>query len=124
MAGPYHPSFGHLVRSSRFLEKVLAALPQVLLLPASSAVILRIHPHDRALLAGHRRENIGKIRNALQNREIRLEEDPGLPRGSVQCRVDAERGKAEGRGQGSGMRAQARCASVDDMLTEARARSS
>jgi hypothetical protein len=89
LAGPYHPSFGHLVRSSLFLEKVLAAMPQAL--AASSAVCIRIHPHDRALLAGHRGRNIGKIRGALQNREAWLEEDPGLPRGSVQCRVEDSR---------------------------------
>lgn len=122
LAGPYHPSFGHLVRSSLFIEKVLAALPRGL--PASSAVCLRVHPHDRALLAGHRRQNFEKLRNALQDRRIRVEEDPGLPRGRVQCRVDGERGKAEGRGQGLGIRARARRPSDDDMLTEARAGSS
>ncbi len=89
LAGPHHPAFGHLVRSSLFLRRVLAALPGTL--PAASRVCLRVHPHDRSLLMGDRRQNIGKIQSILAKRELRLEEDPGLARGTVQCDIEGER---------------------------------
>jgi histone acetyltransferase (RNA polymerase elongator complex component) len=85
LAGPYHPAFGHLVRSACFLERVLHTLPAKI--PPSSCLSLRIHPHDRSLLAGDRGENLRKLRGLLGPREVRIDEDPGLPRGSVECTV-------------------------------------
>ncbi len=97
MAGPYHPAFGHLVRSALVLKMVVASLPREV--TGASMVCLRIHPHDRSLLAGDRRQNLGKIRDILEDRELRIEEDPGLPRGTVQCsvreKVKGERAKGK-----------------------------
>jgi len=95
LAGPYHPAFGHLVRSALFLKKVVASLPGEI--PGASTVCLRIHPHDRSLLVGDRRQNLGKIRDVLEDREFRIEEDQGIARGSVECGVIGH-GHAHGHG--------------------------
>ncbi len=89
LAGPYHPAFGHLVRSALFLRRALASLPGPM--PAASGVCLRIHPHDRPLLAGDRGKNLSKLRNVLDHRELRIEGDPGLRRGTVRWEVKGER---------------------------------
>jgi len=83
LAGPHHPAFGHLVRSAVFLRKALASLPRTI--PRSSRVCFRIHPHDRSLLVGHRGRNLARIQDVLRPRGVRIEEDQGLPRGTVQC---------------------------------------
>jgi len=87
LAGPYHPAFGHLVRSARFLRKVLASFPPAI--PRSAGICLRIHPHDRSLLVGDRGRNLKKIRDALECPVVRIEQDPGLPRGTVQCTLSS-----------------------------------
>lgn len=99
MAGPYHPAFGHLVRSALFLKKAVASLPGEI--PGRSTVCLRIHPHDRSLLVGDRRQNLGKIRDVLEDRDIRIEEDQGIPRGTVECEIEGERRKGKGERDGS-----------------------
>ncbi|MGW8320273.1 MAG: elongator complex protein 3 [Thermodesulfobacteriota bacterium] len=103
LAGPYHPAFGHLVRSALFLKKVVASLPEKI--PGESTVCLRIHPHDRSLLVGDRRQNLGKIQDVLEGREVRIEEDQGMSRGAVECMIRGQRSKVKvKRDQGSGGR--------------------
>ena len=91
LAGPYHPAFGHLVRSGLFLKRAVASLPSEI--PAASTVCLRIHPHDRSLLVGDRRQNLGEIRDVLEDREVRIEEDRSLSRGTVECGEETEGAK-------------------------------
>jgi hypothetical protein len=100
LAGPYHPAFGHLVRSALFFRKALASLPREI--PCSSGLCLRVHPDDRSLLTGDHRRNLRKLQGLLEPRVVRIEEDPGLPRGSVQwTSISQEKGA---RDQGSGVR--------------------
>jgi hypothetical protein len=101
MAGPYHPAFGHLVRSALFLKRAVASLPAEV--PQGSTVCFRIHPHDRSLLAGDRGENLRKIRGVLEGREVRIEEDPALRRGTVACEIEGERRKGQGERDGPRM---------------------
>jgi histone acetyltransferase (RNA polymerase elongator complex component) len=91
LAGPYHPAFGHLVRSALFLRKALSSLPKAI--PPSSKVCLRIHPHDRSLLVGDHRQNLKALQDVLASRVFRIEEDPGIHRGTVQW---ANRSPAKG----------------------------
>ncbi len=83
LAGPYHPAFGHLVRSRRFRDRVREVLPRTV--PRSATVRIRIHPHDRPLLAGNRGENLRTLGREIGGAGIRVEEDAALPRGSVRC---------------------------------------
>ncbi len=81
LAGPYHPAFGHLVRSAVFLRKTLASLPKAM--PRSSRLCLRIHPHDRSLLVGDHQQNLKVLQDVLESRTFRIEEDPVIHRGTV-----------------------------------------
>jgi histone acetyltransferase (RNA polymerase elongator complex component) len=81
LAGPYHPAFGHLVRSALFLRKALASFPSEI--PRSSGLCLRVHPDDRSLLMGDQKQNLQKLQGVLEPRVVRIEEDRGLPRGAV-----------------------------------------
>jgi histone acetyltransferase (RNA polymerase elongator complex component) len=81
LAGPYHPAFGHLVRSSLFLREALASFPREI--SRSSGLCLQVHPDDRSLLVGDRRQNLRRLQNSLAPRAVRIEEDQGLPRGTV-----------------------------------------
>jgi hypothetical protein len=98
LAGPYHPAFGHLVRSALFLQKVLRSLPREIAF--SSGLCLRVHPDDRSLLMGDHRQNFRKLQSHLEPRAVRIEEDRGLARGAVQWRAQG----SGIRGQGSGIR--------------------
>jgi histone acetyltransferase (RNA polymerase elongator complex component) len=81
LAGPYHPAFGHLVRSALFYRKALASLPTGI--PFSTGFCLRVHPDDRSLMMGDRGQNFAKLQGLLDPRVVRIEEDKGLPRGVV-----------------------------------------
>lgn len=82
LAGPYHPAFGHLVRSALFLRKVMASLPRAI--PGSSKLCLRVHPHDRSLLVGDHRQNLRVLQGVVEPRVLRIEEDSRMDRGTVQ----------------------------------------
>jgi len=81
LAGPYHPAFGHLVRSTLFLRKALASLPREI--QPSSGLFLQVHPDDRSLLAGDCGQNIRRLQAYVGPRAVRIEEDQGIPRGTV-----------------------------------------
>ncbi len=83
LAGPYHPAFGHLVRSGLYLQKVLAALPESA--EILSRICIRIHPADRPLLAGDRKENIKQLHRMFGAERLCIEEDLSLSRGEVEC---------------------------------------
>lgn len=81
VAGPYHPAFGDLVRSAVFMDKVLALLETT---PLGGCVVsLRVHPADRSMLQGHRKENVDALVETFGLAGIRILEDPSLPRGAV-----------------------------------------
>jgi histone acetyltransferase (RNA polymerase elongator complex component) len=83
LAGPHHPAFGHLVRSSSYYRKMLSALAQR---PSSSASIrFRIHPRDRSLLCGHQGIHAPLLRRESGVSTIEIEEDESVPRGHVEC---------------------------------------
>jgi histone acetyltransferase (RNA polymerase elongator complex component) len=81
VAGPYHPAFGDLVRSAVFMDKVRGLLETTPL--AGVVVSLRVHPGDRSMLQGHRKENIDTLIETFGLAGIRILEDPHLPRGTV-----------------------------------------
>ena len=82
VAGPHHPSFGHLVRAAIFMDKAAAHLHTHGSMNATAS--FRIHPNDRSLFQGHRSENIAYLSGLFDVREVKILEDPTLPRGSVQ----------------------------------------
>ena len=58
IAGPWHPSFGFLVRSAMYLDRLRPYLPSR---GNSKNITLRIHPSEIPLLIGHKRNGIKQI---------------------------------------------------------------
>ena len=83
IAGPYHPAFGQLVRSAMFKDRAWRSL-QERSVPTMTASF-RMHPCDRADFQGHRNQNIFCLLSAFSLKGIRIEEDPRMLRGSIQC---------------------------------------
>lgn len=58
IAGPWHPSFGFLVRSAMYLERLKPYLPSK---GNAKGITLRIHPKEIPLLIGHKKNGIRQI---------------------------------------------------------------
>lgn len=84
LAGPYHPSFGHLVLSALLLEKAARAINGN---PVhSEALILATHPSDISALRGLHNSNINRLKEVYGLQSIRVVADANLPPGQVACR--------------------------------------
>jgi histone acetyltransferase (RNA polymerase elongator complex component) len=86
IAGPYHPSFGHLVDSRLMLGQARRLLATV---DPGQSVTLVINPRDLSTfwgVGGANRERLTRL--GLSDR-FSLTTDPGLPRGTVR-RIDPE----------------------------------
>ncbi len=59
LAGPYHPSFGHLVYSEIFLEMAMSAIQSDH--SKAKSVILNVHPHSVSKMSGLKNENIKRL---------------------------------------------------------------
>ncbi|HWR71712.1 MAG TPA: radical SAM protein [Nitrospirota bacterium] len=82
VAGPYHPAFGQLVASSRFLEKMRTALRAA---PRHAGpVIVRVHDGDLSTAIGQKRTNVRALAREFGLRDIRILPDPQIPHGSVE----------------------------------------
>jgi radical SAM superfamily enzyme len=76
VAGPWHPAFGQLVASRRFL----AMMRQ--LLTANSGFDLLVHPDDLSTALGQHRKNLTVLAAEFGHR-VRVMPDPSIPRGDV-----------------------------------------
>lgn len=79
LAGPWHPAFGQLVRSARFLESMRGLLPPD---SASGPVTFAVHPADLSSAIGQDRRNIRVLRER-HGRDASIVSDPALPRGVI-----------------------------------------
>ncbi|MDH4161254.1 MAG: radical SAM protein [Nitrospirota bacterium] len=80
VAGPYHPAFGQLVASSRFLKLMTSVLADIT--PGSDAV-LRVHPADLSTALGQKKRNIPILLGRTKARKIVVRTDAAVPRGTV-----------------------------------------
>lgn len=79
-AGPYHPSFGFLVRAKAY--KIMAT---ILMEKFGSLLELVVHPHEASELVGFKRENVKSLGFSYSF-------DDRLPRECLQVRNTSERG--------------------------------
>ena len=78
MAGPYHPAFGHLVRSALAYDGLARALKTR---PAAGRrILITVHPRQIPWVRGQRNANIRSLTERFDLAEIRVMADPGLPR--------------------------------------------
>ncbi len=81
LAGPYHPAFGHLVRSSIFLDEIVARFSEQDL--RGRAVVARVHPRSVSQARGLHNANIGRIAEAFGPASFTVSPDPALFPGAV-----------------------------------------
>ncbi len=83
-AGPYHPSFGELVRAECLLRKILANCE-----PCTAVLISAA---DISLFTGHGGRYLNKLRNGLNSCTLRIVSDPSLSRGEFRFAMDKAAG--------------------------------
>lgn len=80
LAGPWHESFGHLVRSELYRRKITPFLPG----PGEAGKIaLRVASNDVALLRGHKNDGIRWIEERTKARIDEILSDDSLPPGKI-----------------------------------------
>lgn len=82
VAGPYHPSFGELVRAELYYDKVKSALET----QKEGKVLLRVNPKDLSLLKGYGGAKWKQLKKAFSTLELSIQSDPRLERGEVEVK--------------------------------------
>lgn len=80
VAGPYHPSFGELVKTELYYDKVKGLLEGY----RGGKVLLRINSKDLSLLKGHGGEKWKRLKETFPMLELEIQNDPNLKRGEVE----------------------------------------
>jgi histone acetyltransferase (RNA polymerase elongator complex component) len=76
LAGPYHPSFGHLVYSEIFLDKAISAIETVN--PKGPAVTLHVHPRSVSKMRGLKNVNITRLNKKFPLQSVEIVPDHSL----------------------------------------------
>jgi histone acetyltransferase (RNA polymerase elongator complex component) len=76
LAGPYHPSFGHLVYSEIFLDMAMSAIKSAH--PKGDSVGLHVHPRSVSKMGGLKNGNIKKLRRKFHLQSIEIVPDDSL----------------------------------------------
>jgi histone acetyltransferase (RNA polymerase elongator complex component) len=82
LAGPYHPAFGDLVQSERFLDLatgVLAAADR----PDTGEATIAVHPYNLSRVRGHKNRNMGMLKQRFNLRALAIQADPALEKDRV-----------------------------------------
>jgi len=80
LAGPFHPALHHLVDSAIFFDMAKHLLQND---RKGSRVLFLCHPGDASNVRGQRNENILKLKEAFDLKEITVRIGEDLPRGSL-----------------------------------------
>jgi histone acetyltransferase (RNA polymerase elongator complex component) len=80
LAGPWHESFGHLVRSEIYQSRIEAYLPEP---GEAKRISIRIPSKDIALLRGHKNEGIRRIEERTKAMIDGIVADDSLPSGRI-----------------------------------------
>jgi histone acetyltransferase (RNA polymerase elongator complex component) len=76
LAGPYHPSFGHLVYSEIFLDMAMSAIKSVN--PKGDRVGLHVHPRSVSKMGGLKNGNIKELRGKFHLQAVEIVPDDSL----------------------------------------------
>jgi histone acetyltransferase (RNA polymerase elongator complex component) len=80
VSGPWHESFGHLVRSMIYFDKVRPQLPRE---GEAARIRLRIPPREISLMRGFKNEGFDRLQASTGARIEGIVADPSLPPGQV-----------------------------------------
>ena len=81
LAGPYHPSFGHLVYSEIFLDAACKALKAVA--AANTKLSIFVNPHCISTMRGLKNSNIDRLKSLFGLDHIDIVPDPGVDMDSI-----------------------------------------
>jgi histone acetyltransferase (RNA polymerase elongator complex component) len=84
LSGPWHESFGHLVRSEIYQRKIEAFLPRP---GEAKRISIRIPSKDIALLRGHRNAGIRRIEETTKTLIEGVLPDDSLPSGRIRVEI-------------------------------------
>ncbi len=76
LAGPYHPSFGHLVHSEIFLDLATAALESENTL--NGKILIKVHPRSISKMRGLKNRNINILKSRFQIQTLQVVPDLSL----------------------------------------------
>jgi len=74
LAGPWHPSFGHLVYSEIFLDMAVSRLELKPIL--NDSIIIEVHPRNISTMRGIKNRNIEILKDRFKFKSIRVVPDP------------------------------------------------
>jgi histone acetyltransferase (RNA polymerase elongator complex component) len=80
VAGPWHESFGFLVRSKIYHGKIASQLPGN---EEFTRIILKVNPADFSLLKGHRNDGLRLIEKKTNACVLKINQDDSLPPGKI-----------------------------------------
>ncbi|HBN26018.1 MAG TPA: hypothetical protein DD405_00920 [Desulfobacteraceae bacterium] len=83
LAGPYHPSFGHLVLSDIFLDRVISAVKAEKKL--SEELVIKVHSKNISRMQGLKKRNVEILKKKFNFKTIRIIQDTSL--GIDECHV-------------------------------------
>lgn len=86
VAGPYHPAFRQLVESSILYDRAASLLTNARVARGSAPLFL-VSPQDISTFRGQGRGTIKKIQETFGLREVRVEADPHMERGTVSLQL-------------------------------------
>ena len=84
LAGPYHPSFGHLVYSEIFLDRAIAAIRSENI--KGDAIALHVHPRSVSQMRGLKNENLKRLRGEFHFQSIEIIPDTSLKKDQLQIK--------------------------------------
>jgi hypothetical protein len=76
VAGPYHPSFGHLVHSAIFFDKAAEALTSKKDL--HKKVSINVHPNSISKMRGLNNNNVDRLKTKFHIKSLHIIPDPTL----------------------------------------------
>ncbi len=76
LAGPYHPSFGHMVYSEIFLDMAMSAIKSAN--PKGDRVGLHVHPRSVSKMGGLKNGNIKELRGKFHLQSVEIVPDDSL----------------------------------------------
>ncbi|MDL1975334.1 MAG: radical SAM protein [Deltaproteobacteria bacterium] len=83
ISGPFHPSFGHLVRSAVFLDKAVGLIKNMK--ATRRRITFRVFPSDIPRLRGLKNSNMENLMNRFGLTDIRVTPDTAIPKDGLAC---------------------------------------
>ena len=84
LAGPYHPAFGHLVRSEILFDRVSALIADRHI-SIGADLTLAVHPRQASALRGLKNANLERLKQSFGLKSIQIVEDPVLAEDQITC---------------------------------------